>query len=189
MDETRGVTRRATRNLVDAAISNEVDLVVLAGDIFDGEWKDYGTGLYWISELARLRDADIPVVLASGNHDAASEISRQMTLPPNVTQLSTTSPQTVTFDDLDVAVVGQGYPSRRVDVNLAEGCPVGDPGLFTIDRLTHRCRIIETKGDSYRLHDAKTRTCRAPHGQPSVEGPVGPQGQRAATTVLLRRRL
>ena len=33
----------------------------------------------------------------------------------------------------------------------------------TLDRLTHRCRIIETKGESYRLHHAKrTRTAKTP---------------------------
>ena len=32
-----------------------------------------------------------------------------------------------------------------------------------LDRLTHRCRIIETKGESYRLHDAKTRTRSTKH--------------------------
>jgi DNA replication protein DnaC len=30
----------------------------------------------------------------------------------------------------------------------------------TLDRLTHRCRIIETKGESYRLQDARSRARR-----------------------------
>ena len=38
----------------------------------------------------------------------------------------------------------------------------------TLDRLTHRCRIIETKGESYRLQDAKARTSR-PVAKPTAK--------------------
>ena len=38
----------------------------------------------------------------------------------------------------------------------------------TLDRLTHRCHIIETRGESYRLHDAKTRTRRSKTTDPGA---------------------
>ncbi len=135
VDEIRRATRRAAENLVTTAVEEEVDLVVLAGDIFDGDWRDFGTGLFWVSQLSRLNDEGIPVVGVAGNHDAASEISRNLTLPPNVTQLAEAAPQTVRFDDLGIEVIGQGYPTRAVTEDLTVGFPEPDPHLFTIGLL------------------------------------------------------
>lgn len=135
VDEIRGATRRAVANLVRAAVERNVDLVVLAGDIFDGDWRDYSTGLFWNEQLGQLNDAGIPVVSVAGNHDAASEISRDLSLPPNVTQLATSHPETTIFDDLEVAVVGQGYAKRAVTTDLAHGYPAKDSKLFTIGLL------------------------------------------------------
>ena len=135
VEQIRGATRRAVENLVDTAISHEVDLVVIAGDVFDGDWKDYSTGLFWVAQLSHLEAASIPVVLVAGNHDAASEISRKLRLPPNVTQLSSAKPETKRFDDLNVAVVGQGYSTKAVSADLAAAYPLADPGLFTIGLL------------------------------------------------------
>ena len=131
----RGATRRAVENLVEAAISNKVEVVVVAGDVFDGDWKDYGTGLFWVAQLSRLNEAGIPVVCVAGNHDAASEVGRRLRLPPNVSQLSAAKPETKRFDHLDFAVIGQSYATRSVTSDLAATYPPVDPGLFTIGLL------------------------------------------------------
>ena len=48
VDEIRSATRRAFDNLIEFAIDEEVNFVLLAGDLYDGDWKDYNTGLYFI---------------------------------------------------------------------------------------------------------------------------------------------
>jgi len=37
----------------------------------------------------------------------------------------------------------------------------------TLDRLTHRCHILETAGESYRLQEAKRRHKKRSSSQPS----------------------
>ena len=138
VDAVRGATRLALESLVDFCLAERVDLLVIAGDVFDGDWKDFRTGLYLVSQLARLREADIPVVMIRGNHDAASVVTRNLRLPDGIHQLSHDRPDTVRLDDIGVAVHGQSFAARAVTENLAGGYPKPLPGLLNIG-LLHTC--------------------------------------------------
>src|SRR5258706_149341 len=64
----RGATRRAFANIVDLAIEEGAAFVVIAGDLYDGSWKDQSTGQFAVSQLARLSRAGVRAVIAFGNH-------------------------------------------------------------------------------------------------------------------------
>ena len=72
--------RRAFDNLIELAIDEQVAFVLLVGDLYDGDWKDYNTGLYFVERMGRLRDASIRVFIVAGNHDAASQITKAPSL-------------------------------------------------------------------------------------------------------------
>jgi DNA repair exonuclease SbcCD nuclease subunit len=138
IDEIRSATRRAFDNLIELAIDEGVAFVLLAGDLYDGDWKDYNTGLYFVERMRRLQDAGIRVFMVAGNHDADSQITRYLRLPENVTMFSTRTPEQVILDDLDVAIYGQGFATRAVTDDLSQAFPQGDPQLFNIG-LLHTC--------------------------------------------------
>lgn len=138
VEAMRGATRSALRSLVDLCLDENADLLLIAGDVVDGDWPDYHTGLHMVSELGRLRDADIPVVMIRGNHDAASVVTRALRWPEGVRLLGSARPETVTFEDIGVAVHGQSFATRAVTDNLAAGYPSPEPGLVNIG-LLHTC--------------------------------------------------
>ena len=138
VEEIRGAVRRAFDNLVDLAIEEEVAFVLLAGDLYDGDWKDYNTGLYFVSRMRQLESAGIRVFIVAGNHDAASQITKQLRLPDNVTLFSTSKPETSLLEDMGVAIHGQGFAKREVTEDLSSGYPQADPHLFNIG-LLHTC--------------------------------------------------
>ena len=45
IDSVRNATRTAFQALVSEAIERKVHLVLIAGDLYDGEWRDYNTDL------------------------------------------------------------------------------------------------------------------------------------------------
>ena len=94
VDLLRGATRRALQGMVDLAEAEAVDFVVIAGDVYDGDWRDFNTGLFFVQQMARLRQRNIPVYVIHGNHDAESQISRKLPLPENVTVFSSRKAET-----------------------------------------------------------------------------------------------
>ncbi len=135
VEEIRGATRRAFENLIELAIEEEVDFLLIAGDLYDGDWKDYNTGLFFAGQMGRLEKAGIKVFIVSGNHDAASQITKTMPLPGNVTRFSPKRPQSVILDDLGVIIHGQSYSTRAVTDNLSLQYPPHNTNYFNIGIL------------------------------------------------------
>ncbi|MHB1213103.1 MAG: metallophosphoesterase family protein, partial [Candidatus Nanopelagicales bacterium] len=142
----RLATRGAFDNLVDHCLHTKPDALVLAGDLYDGDWRDYSTGVYFTTRMRDLADAGIPVVLVQGNHDAESVISRSLTLPPNVTRLRTDEPETHVLDDAGLAFHGQGFATKAVTANLAVAYPNPIPGLVHVG-------VLHTSVQGYENHD------------------------------------
>ncbi|NUU22496.1 MAG: DNA repair exonuclease, partial [Streptomycetaceae bacterium] len=134
-EEFRSAVRRALENLVDLAVHEGVDAVLLAGDVYDGDWKDYRTGLFFGAQMQRLREADIRVCMVAGNHDAQSKITKELRLPENVHRFSTAQPETKEYEDLGLAVHGQGFAERDVTDNLALAYPKARDGCLNIGLL------------------------------------------------------
>ncbi|MGX1100110.1 metallophosphoesterase family protein [Amorphus sp. MBR-141] len=134
-DRFAAATRTAFSSLVARALEEKVDFVVIAGDIYDGEWKDNTIGLFFNREIAHLDRAGIPVFLLRGNHDAESVVTRSITLPVSVHEFGTRKPATFRLDALQVALHGQGFAERAATDNLALTYPAPVPGWFNIGVL------------------------------------------------------
>ncbi|MFP3998981.1 MAG: exonuclease SbcCD subunit D [Desulfobacterales bacterium] len=138
VEQFRLSTRRALENVVDLAVSEKVSFVIISGDLYDGDWKDYNTGLYLISQMNRLKQSGIRVFIVAGNHDAASTITRSLRMPDNVTVFSADCPETFTIDDPMVAIHGRSFGSPAEKKDLSKNFPAPLPGRFNIGML-HTC--------------------------------------------------
>ena len=134
-DSIRTAARAAFDQLVGLAVEQRVSFLIIAGDLYDGDWRDHRTGLFFVSQMGRLNRAGIPVYLLYGNHDARSQITRRLTLPANVHVFASRKPQSFEIDDLNVFLHGQSFRQRVVTDNLALNYPKPVAGAFNIGVL------------------------------------------------------
>jgi DNA repair exonuclease SbcCD nuclease subunit len=135
VERLRGATRRALENLVSLCVEARADALLLAGDVFDGGWRDFSTGLFFVSQMSRLREAGVPVVLVRGNHDAVSQVVKALRLPENVHELSAKKPTTFELPDVALAVHGQSFSERIMSEDLAAKYPARVGGVFNVGLL------------------------------------------------------
>ena len=135
VEQVRGATRRAFENMVQCALREKVDFVVIAGDLYDGDWPDFNTGLFFAKGMAQLGESGIAVYVVRGNHDAASKLTRSLPLPKNVYLFPDKAPKTRTDDNLGLAVHGQSFATAAVFDDLAAGYPTAVPGYFNLGAL------------------------------------------------------
>lgn len=118
-EQLRNASREALKGLVNKAIEDNVSFVVFAGDLYDGDWRDYNTGIFFAAQMGRLAKAGIRAFVLHGNHDAESEMTKKLALPDNVVTFSSRSAQIHKIEDLKVALHGQSFANRAVEENLA----------------------------------------------------------------------
>jgi exonuclease SbcD len=135
VNEIRNATRRAFEKVLNAAITENVDFVIIAGDLYDTGLKSFESALFFNKEMARLKDAGIDVYLIHGNHDAASKLIKQIRPPRNVKIFRATEPQTMLNEELKVAIHGQSFATPEVTEDIASQYPVPIPDYFNIGVL------------------------------------------------------
>ena len=135
VERLRTATRDAFHNLVTLGIDEKIDFMVIAGDVYDGDWKDFNTGLFFIRQMGRLRNAGIPVYLLYGNHDAESEMTRGLELPDNVHVFSSGRAETFLIEREKVALHGRSFKVAATTENLLPSYPDPVPGWLNIGVL------------------------------------------------------
>jgi DNA repair exonuclease SbcCD nuclease subunit len=131
----REASRAAFRNLIDTAINERVAFLLIAGDLYDGDWQDWRTGLFFVEQVSRLAAAGIPLIMVAGNHDAASVITRHLRLPEHVTLFPHDRGGRLLLEEYGVAVHGQSFATRAVTEDLSRNYPNPVPDLFNIGLL------------------------------------------------------
>ena len=135
VDAIRDACRRAFENLVELAIEEKAAFVLLAGDLYDGDWKDYSTGIFLSRQMGRLQQYDIQVFCVAGNHDAANRMTQALDTPSNMKIFSAKKVETIKLEHLATAIHGRSFQTQHVDRNLAAEFCNAEKGMFNIGLL------------------------------------------------------
>ncbi len=121
--------RTAFERAVDQAIAAPVDVVLIAGDLFDDDRLSFATEAFLVEQCERLHEASIPVVYSTGNHDPGGQSFRAASIdwPKSFRYVDAPEPEVIDLTDaeerLAARIITAGHATAREERNLAATFP------------------------------------------------------------------
>lgn len=142
------------RRAIDCALEEQVHCLLIAGDLFDNELFSFATERFLLEQLQRLRDAQIPCVYVTGNHDPGGREhrSRSIQWPENFHLVWQSTPQAVEISrdgTLLGTVVAAGHSRKNESANLAAKFPRPEGSVPSVALL----HALVTSASSADCHD------------------------------------
>lgn len=106
----------ALTRLVDDAIAEDIEFMLITGDIYDRAERSISAQAFFLKQMLRLQAAAIPVYLSYGNHDFLAGNQQSLALPPNVHLFgpTVTAKTLVTKSQVRIQISGFSYANRAV---------------------------------------------------------------------------
>lgn len=142
-DRLKQAGRDTFVEIVDLAISEQVDALVLAGDIFDNGYPDLKSRAFLIAQLVRASEAGVPTVLIRGNHDALLDHKAHGDLGSNIHLLHKGAP---TVEIGGTVFHGLSFDAAHVAKSFLPDYPVPVPGKRNVG-------LMHTSLDGAKGHD------------------------------------
>ena len=136
IEELKSATRKAFEAVIAHCLDEQVDFLLIAGDVFDGNCRDFNTILWLRHQIRRL--GEVPVFIVLGNHDYRIGTTQQIPWPDNTHIFPCDKAATIQFrtkDGSEVAIHGQSFAKAAVTDNLAIHYPDAIGGALNIGLL------------------------------------------------------
>ena len=132
------ISKRAAEGLFQKCIEEEVEFLILSGNVLNANLAPPGLFLFLVEQFERLKKAGIAVYWAGGELDSPEDLPSAFPMPENVYRFPSNSVQEFYFqrrdgaDTLPVAkLVGMSRNQRNRRIRVSE-FPPEPGGLFTI---------------------------------------------------------
>lgn len=149
-DYIRESTFIALQRMVQVAIREQVDFVLISGDVYDLSDRSLRAQLRFQQAMNSLAEAGIHVYLIHGNHDSEDGSQARLNWPTHVHVFGSDAVNTIphiTAEGLTVATIsGISYAKASVTDNLALRFPTPSPGVYSI-------ALLHTNVDGDANHD------------------------------------